>query len=47
MEISGKLAISLLVNMQAKDFQPFLQKYGFADVNPDQWYSCSHQTVGT
>ncbi len=39
MEISGNLAISLLVNLQAADFQPFLQKYGFADVKPDQWYS--------
>lgn len=39
MEISGNLAISLLVNLQAADFQPFLQKHGFADVKPDQWYS--------
>jgi hypothetical protein len=39
MEISGNLAMSLLVNLQAEDFQPFLQKYGFADVKPDQWYS--------
>ncbi len=39
MEISGNLAISLLVNLQAEDFRPFLQKYGFADVKPDQWYS--------
>lgn len=39
MEISGNLAISLLVNLQAEDFQPFLEKYGFADVKPDQWYS--------
>jgi hypothetical protein len=36
MEISGNLAISLLVNLQAEDFQPFLQKYGFADIKPDQ-----------
>jgi hypothetical protein len=35
----GNLAISLLVNLQAKDFQPFLHKYRFADVKPDQWYS--------
>lgn len=39
MEISGNLAISLLVNLQAEAFQPFLQKYGFADIKPDQWYS--------
>lgn len=39
MEISGNLAISLLVNLQAEDFQPFLDKYGLADVKPDQWYS--------
>lgn len=39
MEISGNLAISLLVNLQAEDFKPFLQKYGLADVKPDQWYS--------
>jgi hypothetical protein len=39
MEISGNLAISMLVNLQAADFRPFLQKYGFADVKPDQWYS--------
>lgn len=39
MEISGNLAISLLVNLQAEDFQPFLQKYSFADIKPDQWYS--------
>jgi hypothetical protein len=39
MEISGNLAISLLVNLQAEDFEPFLRKYGFADVQPDQWYS--------
>ncbi len=38
MEISGNLAISMLVNLQAENFQPFLQKYGFADVKPDQWY---------
>lgn len=38
MEISGNLAISLLVNLQAEDFQPFLEKYGLADVRPDQWY---------
>lgn len=39
MEISGNLVISLLVNLQAANFQPFLQKYGFVDVKPDQWYS--------
>ena len=39
MEISGNLAISLLVNLQAETFQPFLQKHGFDDVKPDQWYS--------
>ncbi len=39
MEIKGNLAISMLVNLQAEDFQPFLQKYGFASVDPDQWYS--------
>lgn len=39
MEISGNLAISMLVNLQAENFRPFLQKYGFADVKPDQWYS--------
>lgn len=39
MEISGNLAISLLVNLQAEDFKPFLQKYGLVDVKPDQWYS--------
>lgn len=39
MEISGNLAISLLINLQAADFRPFLQKYGFDSVKPDQWYS--------
>ncbi len=39
MEIRGNLAMSMLVNLQAEDFQPFLQKYGFASVDPDQWYS--------
>lgn len=39
MEISGNLAISLLVNLQAEVFQLFLQKYGFAHIEPDQWYS--------
>jgi hypothetical protein len=39
MEISGNLAISMLVNFQAADFQPFLQKYGLTDIKPDEWYS--------
>jgi hypothetical protein len=39
MEISGNLAISMLVNLQAADFRPFVEKYGFDDIMPDQWYS--------
>ncbi len=38
MEVSGRIAMALLTNLQADTFRPFLEKHGFAEIVPDQWY---------
>ena len=39
MEISGNLALSLLLNFEAEDIKPIVASYGLANMDADQWYS--------
>ncbi len=38
MEVSGNVALSMLTNLQAASFVPFLERYDLLQIEPERWY---------
>lgn len=37
-QVSGATVISVIENVNASEIAPLVQKYGYQDIEPDQWY---------